>query len=201
MTDEAWLRGRVAAYASNVEIAAEAGVTTRAVRYALCRYSIERAPRPGLAAVAAVAEYQAGTPLADIAAKVNRGTRWVSKAVQAAGAQRPANYRRRRPKYPQLGDADWLTARLAAGGTVRSIARELGADRHTVRAALGRHGLDRWPGQLAVRFRQALDLEAEARLRQVRVVQELLRRGHSVDDVAQLLDVTPTAVRRLSKQR
>ena len=66
---------------------------------------------------------------------------------------------------------------------------------------MGRHGLDRWPGQLAVRFRQALDLEAEARLRQARVVQELLRRGHSVDDVAQLLDVTPTAVRRLSKQR
>jgi len=31
-------------------------------------------------------------------------------------------------------------------------------------------------------------------------VRELLRRGHSVDDVAQLLDVTPAAVRRMSKQ-
>ena len=153
LTDEVWLRGRVAAYASTVEIAAEAGVTPRAVRYALHRYNIERAPRQDLAVVVAVAEYQAATPLADIAAKVNRGTRWVSKAVHAAGGQRPANHRRRRPKYPQLGDADWLTARLAAGGTVRSIARELGADRHTVRTALGRHGRDRWPGQLAVRFR------------------------------------------------
>jgi len=118
LTDEAWLRERVAAYASNVEIAAEAGVTTRAVRYALHRYNIERAPRIDLAAVVAVAEYQAGTPLADIAVKVNRGTRWVSKAVQAAGAQRPANYRRRRPKYPQLGDADWPPA---VGAPLRTL--------------------------------------------------------------------------------
>ena len=172
LTDETWLRERVNAYARNVEIAAEAGVTARAVRYALRRFNIERPPRHDLIDIA-VAEYRAGTPLAQIGAKVNRGPRWVSKTVQMAGAQRPPTLRRRRPKYPELGGADWLTARVAAGGTVRSIARELGADRHTVRTALLRHGPDRLPAQLAMQYRQAVDIEAEARRRQANVVAEL----------------------------
>jgi len=164
LTDEVWLRERVAAYASNVEIAAEAGVTTRAVRYALRRYGIKHPLRQDLADVA-VAEYQAGTPLDQIAAKVHRSRTWIYQAADAAGAQRPPHHRRVSRQYPQLNDAAWMAARFDAGGSVKSIAHELGADRHAVRKAMVRHGLDRWPGQLAERFRQALDLEADARPR------------------------------------
>jgi len=132
LTDEVWLRERVAAYASNVEIAAEAGVTTRAVRYALRRYGIKHPLRQDLADVA-VAEYQAGTPLDQIAAKVHRSRTWIYQAADAAGAQRPPHHRRVSRQYPQLNDAAWMAARFDAGGSVKSIAHELGADRHAVR--------------------------------------------------------------------
>lgn len=105
LCDETWLRQRVAAHHNLTEIAAAAGVTVRAVRYALARHGIKPATRLELAELA-VAEYQAGTPVADIARLAHRSESWIHKTLRKAGVERPEEYRQRANLYPHSATAN-----------------------------------------------------------------------------------------------
>ena len=88
--DVDWLRGRVEAGASALEIAAEAGCTPRTVRNLLHRSEIElpRERRNKLVTAAVLADYRAGVKVAEIAATHGVGTDWIARRVKASGVTR-----------------------------------------------------------------------------------------------------------------
>lgn len=84
-----------------------------------------------------LAEQLATRSQRELAADLGCHTNTVNRAViRLFGAD---SSRRRRSKFPELNDREWLVERLDR--PVKQVARELGCDPHTVRAALERHGL------------------------------------------------------------
>jgi DNA-binding CsgD family transcriptional regulator/DNA-binding phage protein len=79
-----------------------------------------------------------GMTQAQIALEIGCARSAVAQAMHRLGLQARPN---RVPEYPELHDREWLAARLAAGGTASSIARELGCHHTSAAAALRTHGL------------------------------------------------------------
>ena len=98
---------------------------------------------------------------------------------------------KRRSKFPQLDDPDWLRTRLAEVGITR-IARQLDTNLDTVKAALARHGINpppprataleraAWAPDPDVRYRlaAAIAAQAEATLEAARALQ-----AAAIDDI------------------
>ena len=142
--DAGWLRERVDAGASAADIAAEAYVSPRAVRYALHRHGIPlpSAVRHSHVDLDAVLDaYRTGEPVDEIARRTGVSPWWIKSRATRLGAERPPGRPRRKSKYGELEDRRWLLEQLAGGRTAYAIAKQLGTTRQTVNIALTVHGI------------------------------------------------------------
>lgn len=128
-----------------IEIAREAGVTDRAVRLAIARHRLPhpvRLQRWQVDVDEVAARRRDGATIEELAREFGVGTRRIVDVLAELGeGLERRRVSRRGSRYPVLNDRDWLAGRMAAGASIKGLARELGCDRATVRYALVQHGL------------------------------------------------------------
>jgi hypothetical protein len=144
LSDPTWLRECVESGASISDIAAAPERKKRTIWYHLQRHNI---PTPDLYRRARVDRdalfdaWRRGDHVDDIAVATGFSVAWVRDAVRNVPRRITPPRRARPSRFPQLNDAAWLRAQLAAGRSIGSIASEVGTDRHNLRYMLRRHGL------------------------------------------------------------
>lgn len=140
LTDADWLRQRLEAGTSAIQLGDELGVTARDVRNALKSHGL---PLPRDMRVAHVDwaqlehDWRKGYPVRTIARLYRLTEHQV--AYRMRDVPRRPQPQQRPSKYPLLNDPAQLRIGLALGRTVTDIAREAGCARRVVVAALRRH--------------------------------------------------------------
>jgi hypothetical protein len=133
--DVAWMRAKLE-HSTVTEIARRLGCSTRSVKNAARRAGVpgrRRMPRPTQLADRSwlEAQLQQGRAYSDIADALGCSVKAVGRAVREHGLNGLA---RRRRRFPELHDADWLRRALATQ-TPAQVAATLGCSVEAVRAA------------------------------------------------------------------
>ena len=175
---------------SAAQIADEFSCTTRTVRNVAHRAGValplERRTRRRSALLddpvwLANAVLEEGKSPTDLVAELGGEHSEVIEALQRAGVEVP-----RRVRFPQLYEVGWLQAAFDLGGSLHSVAREVGCSRSAVRAAVCDLGVTRRP--LPRRYPQLGEVDW--------LRDRYVRRRQSISRIAGELGCRPATVTR-----